>query len=70
MAVRFLFVLVLVLAALFAWRAWRHLPGLAVLAAGVAALMGVLLVKSPILAAIGLVLAAVIISVLGARPKR
>lgn len=69
MVVRALLVLALVMGVLFVWRAWRQFPGLAVLAAAAATLVGVLLLKSPVLAAGGLLLALVLISLLS-RPRR
>jgi len=64
-----LLVLFLVMAVLFAWRAWRPMPGLALIAAAIAAAFGVLLLKSPVLAAAGLVVAGVAIAFLS-RPRR
>jgi hypothetical protein len=69
MLIRALLVVVLVMAVLFAWRAWRAYPGMAVLAGAAAAVFGVLLLKNPFLAAIGLLAAGVLIATLS-RPKR
>jgi hypothetical protein len=60
--VRALLVLVLVMGVLFAWRAWRQYPGLAGLAAAVATVMGMLLLRSPVLALVGLGISAWLIS--------
>jgi hypothetical protein len=54
MALRALLFIVLVMGVLFAWRAWRSHPGLAGLAAAVATVVGMLLLRSPLLALAGL----------------
>ena len=70
MMARALLVLVLVMAVLFAWRAWRPYPGLAVLAAAIAVALGVLLLRHPALAAAGVLLAAGLLGYLSRRQKR
>ncbi len=67
--VRTLLVIVLILGVLLAWRSWKELPGLAVLAAIAAAAGGVLLFKSPVMAAVGLLVAVALIMHLS-RPRR
>jgi hypothetical protein len=62
MVVRTLLVTVLVMGVLFAWRAWRHVPSLAILAGAVAAVTGVLLLRTPGLAIAGLLVAGLLIS--------
>lgn len=54
MATRALLVLILVLGVIFVWRAGRRYPGIAVLAAGLAAMAGVFLFRHPLLQTLGL----------------
>ena len=68
MIVRALLVLVLVMGVLFAWRARRAFPGMAALAAVVATAAGVILLRNPVLAGIGLVVSLLLIMFLS-RPK-
>ena len=49
--------LILVMAVLFAWRAWRSFPSLSLFAAAVATVLGILFLKNPPLAMIGALLA-------------
>ena len=68
MVVRALLVTVLVMGVLFAWRAWRHMPSVAILSGAVAAVVGVLLLRTPGLAVAGLLIAGLLISFLS-RPR-
>jgi hypothetical protein len=54
-------VVILIMGVLFAWRAWKPYPGMAVLAGAVAAVAGVLLLRYPALAGAGVLAAAVLI---------
>ncbi len=47
-------VVALVFSVVFAWRAWRRYPGLAALAAAVATLLAMVLLRNPALAGLGL----------------
>lgn len=59
----------LILGVLFVWRSWRRMPGLAVIAACLAAVAGVALLKNPVFA--GLALAGILLGVsYAARPPR
>lgn len=59
----------LILGVLFVWRSWRRMPGLAVLAAALATLAGIYLLKNPFFA--GLALVAILLSLTYlARPPR
>jgi hypothetical protein len=58
---RAMLAVLLLMTVLFVWRAWRRLPGLAILAGALAAAAAVLLFKSPALAAAALAVALVVI---------
>ena len=61
MYLRAFLVVVLIMGVLFAWRAWKPYPGMAVLAGAVAAVAGALLLRHPALAAAGLLASAALI---------
>ena len=67
-AVRAVLVVLLVLCVVFAWRAWKSYPASAVLAAAVATFLGIVLLKSPVLAALALAAAFALITYLS-RPR-
>jgi len=69
MVVRALLVLVLAFGVLFAWRAWRPMPGLAIFAAMAAAGVGALLLGKPLLAGLGLLIAAALIAYVSRKPR-
>jgi hypothetical protein len=67
--VRALLVLFFVMAAVFAWRSRRLLPGMAALAAVFAAAIAVVLLRHPVLIAVGIGVSFVLILYLS-RPKK
>jgi len=69
MIVRALLVVLLVMGVLFAWRAWKQYPGIASLAAVVATVTGVLLLRNPALAAVGLLIGGLLIAYLSRSRK-
>ncbi len=68
--IKALLVLILVLGVLFAWKAWRRLPSLAIFAAALATGAGMLMLKSPVLAAVALIIAAALMFYLSQPRKR
>jgi hypothetical protein len=64
-----LLIVTLALCVVFVWRAGRRFPGLSVIAAAVAAVVAVLLLRNPVFAAAGLLVALAVIY-LPSRPKR